>query len=90
MGGDAVAASFNASGDESDTVTFVRDEEAGLISGSFEFTVVDGVSRLNVNGEFTTSISENTAWFCNFDDEVVSICWFSELLGDSEPCLINA
>jgi len=79
VGGDAVAASFTPSGEESDTVTFVRDKDAGLISGSFGFTAVGSRSRrVNVNGEFNTSIREDTASYCNFNDEIISICWFAE------------
>lgn len=79
VGLDAVAASFSASGEGSDTVTFVWDKDAGLISGSFEFTAVDDRSRrVNVSGEFNTRIREDAAWHCNFDDEIINICWFVE------------
>jgi len=80
IGGDAVADSFSNTGEASDTVTFVRDRDAGLIAGNFAFTVPgDDSSRVNVSGEFNTAIrSDSNGLFCNFDDEVISICWFVE------------
>lgn len=80
IGGDAVAASFSSSGESSDTVTFAWDRDAGLIAGDFAFTAVgDDGSRVDVSGEFNTAVgSDGNAWHCNFDDEVISICWFTE------------
>ena len=80
IGGDAVAASFSNSGEASDTVTFAWDRDAGLIAGDFAFTAVgDDGSRVAVSGEFNTAVgSDGNAWHCNFDDEVVSTCWFTE------------
>ena len=80
IGGDAVSASFSNSGEASDTVTFAWDRDAGLITGDFAFTAVgDDGSRVDVSGEFNTAVgSDGNAWHCNFDDEVISICWFTE------------
>jgi len=80
IGGDAVAETFSNTGEASDTVTFVRDRNAGLIAGNFAFTVLgDDNSRVNVSGEFNTAIAgDSSSLYCNFDDEVISICWFGE------------
>lgn len=78
IGGDAVAASYSTSAEASDTVTFVRDRDADLISGNFAFSAVAyDNSRVNVSGEFNTAIGSNgNGWHCNFDGETISICWF--------------
>jgi len=78
IGGDAVAASYSTFGEASDTITFVRDRDAGLIAGNFAFTAVgDDNSRVNVSGEFNSAIgSDGNGRHCNFNDEVISICWF--------------
>lgn len=78
IGRDAVGDSYNASGEESDTVAFVWDKDAGRIIGKFEFNAVGDSSDLFVSGEFNVSVSEHGEWTCNFDDEVISRCWFIE------------
>jgi len=80
IGGDAVADSFSNSGEISDTITFAWDRDVGLLAGNFSFTVVgDDSSRVNVSGEFNTAIGrDGNSWICNFNDEVISICWFIE------------
>jgi len=78
IGQDAVAASYSAMGDESDTVTFMWDKEAQRIVGSFGFTGVGADASVNVSGVFNSSVSESGAWDCNFEDETISRCWFTE------------